>query len=637
MSGFDARRILDGLPIAVWIGRVPDGAAVYANAASDEVLGRVAAADADISAAPEVYGIVDLEGRPFPVEQLPFSRVLATNAPALVEGLAIQRPDGRRVAVRAWASPVRDASGAMTHVAIAFLDITREREAESEREKVAERLAFAIAHAPIVFWTADRDGVVTLSEGAGLAGLGVRSGELVGKSIFELYADHPQVLAHVRRSLAGESHFYVSDVGPVTYETYLTPTRDPDGEINGVAGVSHEVTELRRLQVAAIDSDRIRALGTLAASVAHEINNPLTYVLSSLELARRALHGLEQEAERGEVPPERLRAALTRVRALLEPVGNGTERIATITRDLRTFTRDETTRGAVDVRAALDVVLGLVRKELEAAAELVVETDADTPPVRANEGRVVQVLLNLLTNAMHAVLEAPPDRKRRIEVRVAPRGDAVVIEIGDSGPGVPRDQVERIFEPFVTTKPIGEGSGLGLFVSRNIVRGFGGELSVRDRPGGGALFRVELAPIRGDVVEAAPAIHRLTPSNARQILVVEDEPVLLRIFKTLLERAGYEVLTAVDGAAALELLTSERRIDLTFCDLMMAGTTGMDVAAALEERAPDRLRRLVFMTGGAFTPAGEQFLRRTAIDVVHKPFDIVLEASRRLGARDPQR
>src|SRR5262249_52913359 len=143
-------------------------------------------------------------------------------------------------------------------------------------------------------WTADKDGVVTLSEGAGLASMGVKSGQLVGQNLFDLYREHPTIPAYIRRGLGGDSFWYTVEVPGAIYDTFLTPLRDSDGEIVGVAGLSNDVTELRNLQANAIQNDRVIAVGTLAASLAHEINNPLTYLLSHFQMTERDFDDLDE-------------------------------------------------------------------------------------------------------------------------------------------------------------------------------------------------------------------------------------------------------------------------------------------------------------------------------------------------------
>jgi PAS domain S-box-containing protein len=629
--------ILDDLPVGVWVGRVPDGQVAYANRAFRDMVGMDEVAESCVGDIPDTYHLRDREGRRYPVERLAISQVMATGAPAVVDDLVVHRGDGRRVHLRAMGHPVRDEGGQLTHVIVAFLDITREAEAEAARATLDAQLRYTVGHAPVVVYTIDNQGVITLSEGAGLKSLGFRSGELVGRSVFEVYKDHPTVSSNVRRALAGEAVSTSTRVGDAVMESSMTPLRDPSGAVVGVLGVAHDRTELTRLEAAAIQNDRVMAMGMLAASVAHEINNPLTYVLSYLDGVREELArqlGLLARAGSEDATLAALRASTEGALEGLQPVRSGLERIAAITRDLRTFSRPDDSRLApVDVRAAVESVLKLLRKEIEARARLRL-TIADTPPVLANEARIVQVVMNLLMNAVQSLAQAGP-AQAEIHVTTRTQGSDVVIEVDDTGPGVAVEDRERIFEPFVTSKPMGQGTGLGLFVCRNIVRGLGGTIGVQDRPGGGARFRVvqpaARTPARADTPAPAPAPAPAGVALAgRRMLIIDDDATVAAAFASQLRAAGVSVETTPDARQALERMTAGEPFDLVYCDLMMAPMTGMDFAAALAARAPACLRWVVFMTGGAYMPAATAFVAANAGACVHKPFDVLAETRRRL-------
>jgi PAS domain S-box-containing protein len=626
--------ILADLPVGIWVARAPSGEVLYANRAFERILGMDAVDGVPIEAAPATYRIQDLTGQPYPVDQLPFSRVLATGSAVTVDDLVIDRGPRGKVNVRAFAAPLRDAAGAVAFITVVFTDITAEVRAVAERKRAEAQLSFAMHHAPVVLWASDLDGIVTLSEGAALAAMGLRSGELVGRSIFDLYAGHPQVLANQRRALAGEKVTDLVEVGEIVLETTVTPARNAEGEVVGVIGMATDVTERHRLQARIIQSDRVTAMGTLAASVAHEINNPLTYVLGSLAMgAERLAEGarsLERATAAGDHPVAR--AALVAAQAMLDEARIGAERIAGIARDLHTFARpaDEVNR-PVALETVIGSVLRLVRKEIEARASLTVELGA-TPPVLANESRLVQVVLNLLVNAWQALPEARPQR-HQIVIRTRAEGGEALIEVADSGPGILPQNRERVFDPFFTTKAPGAGTGLGLFVCRNIVEGLGGRISVDEGPRGGALFRVCLpCATEGVPVASAPrrAESRPTQGRGARILIIDDDRGVARILVESL-KDEFEARAVLDGQQALELLLGDPGLDLVYCDLMMGGLSGMDLYQALAQRAPDRLRKLVFMTGGAFTGPAAAFVERLGDAIVYKPFDILAETRRRLG------
>jgi nitrogen-specific signal transduction histidine kinase len=411
-------------------------------------------------------------------------------------------------------------------------------------------------------------------------------------------------------------------------ETWLAPIRAASGAPAGAIGVSTDITERVRMQGELIQSDRGLALGTLAASVAHEINNPLTYTLFALEEARAAVARLASAAS-----DEERTACLQEVTGPLGVIQDGLRSIRIVTKDLRSFARTDDRVSAVDVCAVAQSALRLVAKELEGHVSVVVDLHT-VPLVLASEARLIQVFVNLLLNAAQALANEKGERVVTIATRRV--DDTAVVIVSDNGPGVPHAVRERIFEPFVTTKPVGVGTGLGLFVCRNIVRALGGEIAVEDRPGGGSVFRVCLpadsAPLAAPA-EPEPASARARPKRTARILVVDDDVRVGAALHEALRLAGYRVTLVDNTGEAISQLVAEPPFDLCFCDLMMRGVASTDVYTAVAARAPGRERDLVYMTGGAFTAEARRFIAELDGRVVEKPFDVVQEAERRLDQR----
>jgi PAS domain S-box-containing protein len=628
---------LDHLALGVWVARAPSGEGVYSNAAFREIMGVGTVSGIGIEETPSAYGIFDRAGAPYPVERLPFSRALAAGGPVMVDDLVVHRRDGRRVNVRAFATPMRNPAGEIAFITIVFLDITAEVAAVSEGRAVQNRLNFAINHAPVILFTVNSQGVVTLSEGAGLVGLGFAPGQLVGRNVFDIYKETAD-RGDMQRALAGEALMNTAEIGETVLETHLNPVRDEAGRILEVIGISIDVTTQRRFQANVIQNDRLMAMGTLAASVAHEINNPLTYILGNIQRMEEELSRIERiERSVGGEAVSSLSRMLMEVRA-------GAKRVQQVAQDLRSFVRPEDeTITALDLRVTIGVVLQLVRKEAEAHAELELRLAPQLPPVRANESRLVQVILNLLVNAWQALPDPDPRRHKITLAAYQEResdseGDVasgkVVVEVCDTGRGVPAELRQRIFEPFFTTKEIGGGTGLGLFVCRNIVSSLGGDISVDDAPGGGARFRVRL-PVAEPAALSAPAPAppaRRSPAKGGRVLIIDDDEMVAATLVNSLRRE-YEVTALHDAKEALDLLLSEARVDLVYCDLMMKGLTGMDIYERLKAEAPHRLAALVFMTGGAFTGRAATFVDERADAVVYKPFSVLEETQRRLAGR----
>jgi signal transduction histidine kinase len=627
--------IVDDLPTPVCVAAVPDGHVVYFNRAYERLLtiGEKEGVGAPLTSTERPFG-----ARARHLERLAVAQVVAARQSLVLDELLHCREGAEDMQLRVHAQPIFDSARQLTHVSIALVAVTEQAKPTGPSDTFEARLALVTEHAPIVSWALDDKGVITASEGAGLAALGVKSGELVGRNVFDLCAAYPSIVAPIRQALAGASSAYTAELPDAVYETWLRPIRNAEGAILGVVGLSNDTRELRQLQALSIQNDRVMALGTLAASVAHEINNPITYILVHAEQVGRALGKLDAIAAEVEGSHANdLKLWLGRLAEHFGTMKNGTERIASITRELRTFSRpDDNGLESIDIRRVVHSVLQLVGKKLETRARLSIDLQ-ETAPVEANPARLVQVVLNLVMNAMQA-LPAGFGIHNEISVRTFGQGDRAFIEVADTGPGVPPADRERIFYPFVTTKATADGTGLGLFVCRNIVRGYSGNVSVEDRPGGGALFRVELPATPGARARPAPAAPAPVPASTvapaherrEHILVIDDDPLVARALCLRLRQAGYRTSRDADGAAGLRRLLAKGDIDLVFCDLLMGGMSGMDFFEALQAQAPHQLQKLVFMTGGAFTPSARQLAIEQQGRVVEKPFDIVQEADRRL-------
>jgi PAS domain S-box-containing protein len=401
-----------------------------------------------------------------------------------------------------------------------------------------------------------------------------------------------------------------------------------------IEGVVHrqaivrDITERRRLELEVHLADRMASVATLSAGVAHEVNNPLSYVLANVDYALSRLDQL----------PE----GLPELRKALEDARGGATRVGQIVRDLRTFSRaGEAERTDVDVRQVLQGAVTLAQTEIRQRAQLSLEL-GPVPPVVGNAHRLGQVFLNLLVNATQAIPPGHPERHLvQATTAVAPDG-RVQIEITDTGAGIPAEMLPRIFDPFFTTRAIGQGLGLGLAIVHGIVTDLGGEVSVRSEPGGGSIFTVLLPAKRGPAAPIRPAITLEAlatvpawvaaappsaptlaavappPATGRDILVIDDEPMVGRAITRMLV-PPHRVVLVGSAAEALALLAA-RSFDTILCDLMMPEMTGMALYDRLQAEAPAHAARMVFLTGGAFTADASDFLDRVPNDRLEKPF-----------------
>ena len=389
-----------------------------------------------------------------------------------------------------------------------------------------------------------------------------------------------------------------------------SPIRDEDGKLAGFRLILRDVTEPRMFEARLRQTQKLEAVGILAAGVAHEINNPLTYVLSHLQTM---LQDFARTESTDPLPP-----GLESMRTHVREAADGADRVRNIVRDLKTFARrGEDEQGAVDLIGVLETSIKLAAHELRNRAQ--VRRDLrPVPQAVGDPGRLAQVFVNLLINAAQAIEEGAVERN---EISIATRAteEEVLVEVSDTGSGIAPENLDRLFDPFFTTKSSSGGSGLGLSICYNIVSSFGGRIEVESKPGMGSRFTVRLPIARAPRVEhpTVPAIR--APSRRGRILVVDDEPFVLSTVTMILGR-DHELVGVSGGAEALAAIEKDDHFDVILCDLMMQKSTGMDVYGQLLKRHPRLARRVVFMTGGAYTPAARSFLARISNPCVDKPF-----------------
>jgi signal transduction histidine kinase len=392
--------------------------------------------------------------------------------------------------------------------------------------------------------------------------------------------------------------------------------------------IALRLSELSRTQEQLVVADRRISVGRLAAGVAHEINNPLAFILGNLEFLSREVAELRARAGRGE-PPER---GLREIATAVEQAAEGAERVRHIVRGLKAFSRDDDdARAPISLANALESAIGMAAHEVKHRARLV-RSIGEAPLVEASDVRLTQVFLNLLVNAAQAIPEGASERNEiRVSLRTDERGWAVA-GVADTGAGMPPEVLSRLFEPFFTTKPMGEGTGLGLSISRGIITGLGGSITVRSEVGSGTTFSVALPPSAWQqLAKAPPPPERSAVARAR-LLVVDDEPLVATAVRRALAR-HHDVEVANSGPDALERIRRGERFDRILCDLMMPGMSGAEFHAELSRFDGELAGRVTFMTGGAFTDSARDFLERSRQPCLEKPLD--LQQLRRIvdGAR----
>lgn len=496
-------------------------------------------------------------------------------------------------------------------------DVEARTRAEQALRQRDARTRAILAALPDMLLVVSPDGAVQEVHVTGPNFLLVEPSEVIGRAIEDVLP--PALLAkltpHVAEAAAsGETRRQefevVTDGQARRYEARLTVSSTGD-----VVAVVRDQTERLQMTERLRMADRMASVGTLAAGVAHELNNPLAYVLSNLESLHDDLRGpIALQDDQVELVAEAL---------------DGAKRMRAITRDLRTFSQPHAeVVDAVDPREVLDSALKIARNEIRHRARLRREYH-EIPLVDAQAGKLGQVFLNLVVNAVQA-LPVGKASDHEILVRAATDKEGfAVIEICDTGSGVPPEIAERIFEPFVTTKPREVGTGLGLSICHNIITSLHGRISVHPREPRGSIFRLRLPPsqtmaARGEAPEPPrpPARERvrMPTDGAQRVLIIDDDRLVANSLRRLLGRR--DVVIAEGGREGIEILRRGASFDLVLCDLMMPELSGMDVYEQVHECCPAIAQRIVFMTGGAFSERLRNFVERVPNQTLEKPFDM---------------
>ena len=389
----------------------------------------------------------------------------------------------------------------------------------------------------------------------------------------------------------------------------VTPVRNDDGGVVGTISIQRDRAAIAAGLREMVRSDRLAAVGQLGAGVAHEINNPLTYVLTNIEYVLRELsrEELAVDASRREI-----------LRDLLDDARVGARKIRNIVRDLRSIARPRTEDlQPTNVHAVAELAAKLLSTEIRHRARLVTQLE-ETPDVMADRSRLAQVCVSLLNFALaSAPSEGPSDH--RIVLRTGRADDRVILSVSDTGPALSPDEVERIFDPFSVAR--GRPSiGLGLSIARAFIEEIGGSIQVESEPRRGTTFRVEF-PACAPQMRPTSDTRVLTDhelSGAR-VLVVDDDPGIVRTLARLLHQ--HELVCVETGRDALIKALGED-FDVILCDVMMPDVPGMDVYSQLAEHRPGMEKRIVFITGGAFTEEARRFVDKVPNPVIEKPFEV---------------
>jgi PAS domain S-box-containing protein len=540
----------------------------------------------------------------------------------------IVRADGRVRHLHSVGEVIRDESGAAIRLLGVCLDVTERKEAESalrESEQNVRMLLTGLRDYAI--YMLDLDGHVR-SWNAGAEQIkGYSADEVVGQHFRKFYTEEDRARGVPERALASAARdgkyeaesWLVRKDGSRFYANELIETiRNDAGELAGFAKITRDITAQHEAQVALDETreqlaqaQKMEALGQLTGGIAHDFNNLLMIVSGYAQILQRRL------SEPKEVQAvEAIRAAASRGEKL--------------TRQLLTFSRRQQLMPVVvDLHARIGVVRDMLAPSLRGNIELVVDIEEKVWPVEVDLGELELALVNIAVNARDAMPEGGTITLQARNVVLTPasaagalEGDFVALAIIDTGTGIPADVLQRVFEPFYTTKPVGKGTGLGLSQVHGFANQSGGAVTVASEPGRGTVVTVYLPRARTEMPAEAGADTATGRENVQgTVLLVEDSRDVADVTSSLLEQLGYRVVRAENAAEALRHLQQGIEFNLLFSDIVMPGTMdGLALAQVCREQFPDLP---VLLTSG-FSDAAEAADGR--FDILRKPFELsVLE------------
>ncbi|MBM3173424.1 MAG: PAS domain S-box protein, partial [Chloroflexi bacterium] len=549
-----------------------------------------------------------------------FNTVYQTGTTSRTDTFKIIRKGGTTIFGETWVSPLRDDKGKMVGFRGLSRNITERVKNEEALRRSEERYRTILEEIGDGYFETDLDGNFTQVNDSQCRLLGYSKEELIGanygvfippeksRTVFKAY-NHMYRTGEPLRDFIDDvirkdgSHGFA--------ETAAFPIRNENGEIIGFRGVRRDITERMRLEEARKElefksqmASRLATVGEMAAGIAHEINNPLTGVI-----------GYAQFLMQEELPD--------RVKKDVEMINEGAQRVAGIVKRLLAFARQtKPQRDFVNINDIISTTLDLRAYHLKTSnIKVTTQLDPDLPITVGDGGQLQQVFLNLIINA-EAEMKAAHG-KGKLLIKTEKTKDNIRISFKDDGPGIARENLEKIFNPFFTTRQVGEGTGLGLSICYGIVTEHGGKIWAESKAGKGATFIVELPIIiEPEQLPLAETPEPETPAASKaRILVVDDEATVRELLKRTLEEEGHEVECVDNAEDALELV-QKKRYRLILLDIKMPGMSGTELYRRMEKITRSLLHRVVFVTGDVLGTRTQEFLRKTKARYIAKPFNV---------------
>ena len=439
-----------------------------------------------------------------------------------------------------------------------------------------------------------------------------KSAKLLSKYLFRLidhtidvYTDTPKNPAAILDWLQAPANQVGEYIGIDGKHFLFTVSPSAD---DGAVLTGRDVTELRRAEQevnqqheALVQSEKMSALGTMLAGVAHELNNPLSVVVGQTLLMKETAED-EKTQRRAEL------------------IGNAADRCARIVKSFLAMARQNPSESlAVDLNETITDTLEVLKYALSQSSIFVdVELGEALPPVWGDPDQLGQIVLNLVVNAQHALDTVENDRTISVRTQQMAGSDEIILQVSDNGPGIPEDIKNRIFEPFFTTKEAGSGTGLGLALTRKIVDSHNGSIALMDNPGGGCMFTVHL-PKAPATKEQETEQEVAAPASGYEILIVDDEADIIQTMREILEADGHHVVSAASGSEAMGHL-GEQAFDAVVTDLRMNDGDGLALYRHIRRDYPALADHLGFVSGDTLNQDMKSLFQESGRPMLEKPF-----------------
>ncbi len=550
-----------------------------------------------------------------------YNRIYRTGEPTEIFDIVQIRKDGSRIFAESSASPIRNEENEIIGFRGVLRDVTERKQAGEEKKASEERYQNVMEEMEEGYYETDLAGNYTFFNDAICKKLGYSREELTGmgfqahtapedaKKISEAYYE----VYRTGKPLKWLSPAQIRKDGVRIFaEDSVSPLRNVSGEIIGFRGISRDVTERKQaeeekkqLEQKAQLASRLASVGELASGVAHEINNPLTGVIgyAHLLLARK------------DIPKDMVHD--------VEVINEGAQRVSSIVKKLLAFARQtRPEQRYVNINELIRNTLDLQAYALAANnIKVSLQFARDLPMTIADPGQLQQVFLNLIMNAETEMKLTRNSGK--LLIKTEHTDNIIQISFKDNGPGITKENLEHIFNPFFTTREVGQGTGLGLSVCHGIITEHKGRIWAESEPGKGATFIVELPVATEDKQLDMPEsviIEEPKKVAKAKILVVDDEPVIRKLVSQVLTDEGHEVETTDNAADALKMVNN-KRYRLILLDIKMPGMSGVELYKQFQKIAPSLTKRVVFITGDVMGKHTMDFLDKTKAPCMMKPFD----------------